>query len=121
MSKKLIEEKLLNQLLYAVRFHVELIETNKYLAVDDESKNKILKSIDTLKEIIDEFETPEIKLKDLKRKAFSKYLESKNILECAKKINDKDYIKHCEAANKKDLEVYIQCKNTYENLKKNDI
>ncbi|MBX4272017.1 hypothetical protein [Clostridium estertheticum] len=118
-KKILVNEKFFNQLLYAVKFHIELIKTDSFYAANNESSDKMRESISKIEDVLGNFESPIKILKGLKRKAYTKYLESKNILTSAIKLNDKDYISICEIENKKDLDIYINIKESCDNFEYN--
>lgn len=118
ISKILVDEKALNQLLYAVKFHIDLIKTDNFFAIDDSNLNKMRESMKIMDEALEKFDSPLKKIKQLKRKAYTKYIESKDELTSARKINDLDLIAYCEANNKKDLDNYIKVKEACANIEK---
>jgi hypothetical protein len=119
ISKILVDEKDLNQLLYAARFHIDLIKTDKFFSTDDLNLNKMRESIDRMNEAIIKFDSPIKLVKQLKRKLFTKYIESKKELADAIKLKDPDLITYCESVNKKDLANYLKVKETCEREESN--
>jgi len=119
MANVLVDKKVFNQLLYAVKFHIELIKTDSFYAANNDSIDKMRKSISKIEDVLGNFESPIKILKRLKRKAYAKYLKSKNILTSAIKLNDKEYISSCEIINKKDLDIYISVKESCDNFEDN--
>jgi hypothetical protein len=116
ISQVLVDEKAFNQLLYAVKFHIDLIKTDSFFAKDDSNLIKMRESINKMNEAIEQFDSPLKTIKHLKRSAYTKYLESKKALISARNLNDPDLIVYCEGINKKDLETYIKVKAACESL-----
>lgn len=109
-----IDRKVLNSILKAIEIHVNLIKECDVRIPDNIERERIYKSVEYLMNIESIIEDPEKDLKNIKRSAYTKYLNAKKNLEEAMKSNNNELInKYLEEKNLS-LNYYLSLKEICE-------
>jgi oligoendopeptidase F len=116
MAKKLVEEKALNSILKAVEIHLNLMESKDIVVTTGDTKEKLQKSLEVLKESLGMFINPETQLKQIKKKRYQSYIQAKDKFEEALKSGDKELIKKYEDEKNKCLDDYLKAKKISDEL-----
>lgn len=119
MAKRLIDEKLLNSLLKAIEIHVSLIENGNVYVSDPATKDKLQKSIQYLKDVPNMINSTDSQIKELKRKAYTRYLEAKKKYDAAVQSEDSTLISECFKNKNLALDYYVQLKALHETMTNN--
>lgn len=117
MSKKLVEEKALNSILKAIEIHLNLMDSKDIIITNGVTKEKIEKSLETLKQTLNEFINPQSQMKQISRKRFQIYIQAKKSFEEALKTGDRELIRKCEEKKNYCLKEYLEIKKIVEELK----